>query len=74
MGIFNYIYNTDFMFIFVNPDKVDKFPMIAKFGGVPYYLILVEILGISLFYLMYKVTRVIFNLYKRKNEIEYKKV
>ncbi len=61
-----------FMGIFVNPDKVDKFPMIAKFGGIPYYIILVEIAGVSLYYLMYKVTRVIFNFYHRKNEKEYK--
>lgn len=56
MGFFNYIYNTDFMFIFVNPDKINKFPVIAKFGGIPYYLIWVELLAILGFYLMYQVT------------------
>lgn len=54
MGIFNVIYGTDFMFIFFDPDKVNKFPMIARFGGVPWYLIWVELTGILAFYVFYQ--------------------
>lgn len=59
MGFFNYFMNTDFMFIFVDPAKIDKFPAIAKFGGIPYYLILFEITGMISFTVLYKITTLI---------------
>lgn len=71
MGFFNYFMNTDFMFIFVDPAKIVKFPAIGLFGGIPWYLILVEITGIIAFYLLYQVTS--FIQHKQLNEIEYKK-
>jgi len=71
MGFVNYYMNTDFMFIFVDPTKIDKFPVITHFGGIPWYLFLVEITGIAAFYLLYKVTNFIH--VKTLNEIEYKK-
>jgi len=71
MGFVNYFMNTDFMFIFVDPAKIEKFPAIDNFGGIPWYLVLVEITGIVAFYLFYKVTN--FIQHKHLNEIEYKK-
>jgi|GEM_PF-1702742 len=65
MGFFNYFTNSDFMFIFVDPAKITKFPVIKYFGGIPYYLILVEITGILLFVLLFKVTKFI-RLFKIK--------
>jgi hypothetical integral membrane protein (TIGR02206 family) len=50
MMVFNYYMNTDFMFLFFDPSKIDKFPLIALFGGIPYYIILVEITAIAYFY------------------------
>lgn len=56
MGIFNVIYGTDFMFIFFDPDKINKFPVIAQFGGIPWYLIWVELTGILAFIIFYQGT------------------
>ncbi|QMS85721.1 TIGR02206 family membrane protein [Candidatus Xianfuyuplasma coldseepsis] len=69
MGVFNYFYHTDFMFIFVDPVKETKFPMIKKFGGVPYYIIWMELVGLAGFYLMYKVTTLIEQY--RVQQVEY---
>ncbi len=55
MVIFNYYQGTDFMFVFINPDKIDKFPVIAKFGGIPLYLLWVEIVGITAYFIEYQV-------------------
>jgi hypothetical integral membrane protein (TIGR02206 family) len=74
MGFFNYFMNTDFMFIFVDPNKIDKFPLIAKFGGIPYYLILVEVVAIGAFYLLYRLCSFIEHFEIRIKEIKYKKV
>lgn len=73
MGVFNYFLNTDFLFIFVDPAKLEKFPAIKMFGGIPYYLILVEITGIIAFYLMFKLTTFICKLQNPVNEIKYRK-
>lgn len=53
MGIFNYFNDTDFMFIFVDPDKVAKFPSIQNFGGIPFYLIWVELTAVAAFAIVY---------------------
>jgi uncharacterized membrane protein YwaF len=50
MLIFNYYNNTDFFFMFLDPQKIDKFPVIQYFGGIPYYIIIVEILAVLYFY------------------------
>ncbi len=73
MGFFNYFTNSDFMFIFVDPTKINKFPLIRYFGGIPYYLILVEIAGISLFYIMYKFMCYFSTDNIKTNDIVYKK-
>jgi len=57
MVIFNAIVGTDFMFVFINADKVDKFPALSNFGGVPYYLILVEIVGLLYYFIAYNVIK-----------------
>jgi hypothetical integral membrane protein (TIGR02206 family) len=72
MGVFNYFMGTDFMFIFVDPEKITKFPAIAKFGGIPYYIIVLEIAGILLFTLFYRLTRILFNYQLQNNNIYYK--
>jgi hypothetical integral membrane protein (TIGR02206 family) len=59
MGIFNVIYGTDYMFIFFNPDKVNKFPVIANFGGVPWYLVWVELTGIIAFIIFYQIVALV---------------
>jgi len=58
MMVFNYYMNTDFMFLFFDKAKIEKFPSIAKFGGIPYYIILVEIAGMAYF----AITALIFRL------------
>lgn len=50
MTIFNYYNNTDFFFMFLDPSRIEKFPMIKYFGGIPYYMILVQILALGYFY------------------------
>ncbi len=72
MAIFNYFTNSDFMFLFLDPAKIDKFPVIAKFGGIPLYLLPVEIAGVSAFYLMFRLTQFI-KSYQVK-QIEYQEV
>lgn len=72
MGIFNYIYGTDFMFVFVDPAKINKFPAIANFGGIPYYIIWGELAVCAAFYLMYKGTTFLQGLSVK--EITYKNV
>ncbi len=62
MMIFNYYMDTDFMFLFLDPAKIDKFPSISKFGGIPYYIILVEFVGMAYFYLFY----VVIHLFEKK--------
>ena len=54
MMVFNYYMGTDFMFLFLDPSKIDKFPAIRYFGGIPYYLVLVELVAIGYFYRTYK--------------------
>lgn len=73
MGVFNYYLGTDFMFIFVDPSKIDKFPVIQHFGGIPYYLIVVEIVGIILHILLYQATQYIYRMHLRNNLMYYKK-
>lgn len=53
MTIFNYYMGTDFMFLFIDQAKIEKFPAIDNFGGIPRYLILVELAGFSYFALGY---------------------
>lgn len=53
MLIFNYFLGTDFMFVFLDPVKAEKFPAINNFGGIPLYLILVELATIIWFVLAY---------------------
>jgi hypothetical integral membrane protein (TIGR02206 family) len=69
MVIFNYYAGTDYMFIFVNPDKVEKFPMIAKFGGIPLYLLWVEIAGITAYFIEFQVIHFFYKSKKVKEEI-----
>ncbi len=64
MVVFNYFAGTDFMFVFINSDKIDKFPVIAKFGGIPLYLLWVEIVGVFAYFVEYQV---IHFFYKSKN-------
>lgn len=60
MVIFNYFFGTDYMFIFIDPNKIDKFPVIAKFGGIPFYLLLVEIVGVTAYFIEYQVIHFFF--------------
>ena len=55
MLVLNYYIGTDFMFVFLDPAKIDKFPVIAKFGGIPLYILWMEIVGVLAYYLEYKV-------------------
>ncbi|MBN2604945.1 MAG: TIGR02206 family membrane protein [Bacilli bacterium] len=55
MLIFNYFNQTDFMFVFLDKAKIDKFPVIENFGGIPFYLIWVEISAIVAFVISYVV-------------------
>ncbi len=72
MLFFNYFNGTDFMFVLLDPEKLVKFPLISKFGGIPFYLIWVELVGITLFYIMYQVTTII-RKFHFVDDIEYKK-
>ena len=70
MAIFNYYMNTDFMFLFLDPDKIEKFPAIKKFGGIPFYIVWVELVGLTYHFVTDKIIRFIEN----KDEVmEYKK-
>lgn len=55
MAVFNYFIGTDYMFLFLDPDKINKFPVIAKFGGIPLYIIWVEMFGVTLYFVEYKI-------------------
>jgi len=70
MGVFNYMYGTDYMFVFVDPTKLAKFPSIANFGGIPYYLIPGHLAVYVAFYLMYKGSTFLEQLHVR--ELQYK--
>ncbi len=59
MGVFNYVYGTDFMFLFVDSAKEAKFPMITRFGGAPYYIIWMELVAHVAWYLLYKLTTIL---------------
>lgn len=72
MAIFNYYMNTDFMFLFLDPLKIDKFPAIANFGGIPYYIIFVEIAGLSYFYGVHQFIQYLKRKKSKDTEIEYK--
>lgn len=66
MVVFNYYFGTDYMFIFINPDKIDKFPAIGKFGGIPFYLLWIEIVGIVAYFIEYQVIHFLFRGKKTK--------
>ena len=68
MVLFNYFQGTDFMFVFINGDKIDKFPVIAKFGGIPLYLLWVELVGIAAFYIEYQVVHFLYKTIKIEEE------
>ncbi|MCF7925252.1 MAG: TIGR02206 family membrane protein [Candidatus Izimaplasma sp.] len=57
MGIFNYFNGTDFMFVFLDATKIEKFPLIRYFGGIPFYIIPGEIAVVLSFYGMYQIMR-----------------
>lgn len=50
MTVFNYFNNTDFFFMFIDPVKIEKYPMIKYFGGIPYYVLIVQVLALLYFY------------------------
>jgi hypothetical integral membrane protein (TIGR02206 family) len=52
--VFNYYMDTDFMFLFLDPSKIDKYPVIQYVGGIPFYLVFVELLGMLYFYGAYR--------------------
>ena len=64
MGTFNYYIGTDYMFIFINPDKVEKFPLIAKLGGIPLYLLWTQLVGITAYFIEYQVIHFFFKTKK----------
>jgi len=66
MVIFNAIVGTDFMFVFINADKIDKFPILSNFGGIPYYLIVVEIVGLSYYVIAYNAIKFFSNRIQSK--------
>lgn len=70
MLVFNYFMGTDFMFMFLDPSKLDKFPIIKYLGGIPYYLIVAELVIGLYFYGSYK----LFSYLKKEKEsrISYK--
>ncbi len=61
MALFNLFFDTDFMFVFLDPKKIEKFPVISKFGGIPYYIIpaeaLVAVLFLGMHYLIHRVIK-----------------
>lgn len=57
MMVFNYFMDTDFMFLFFDKSKIDKFPAISMFGGIPYYIILVEFAALGYFFLIDRLIR-----------------
>ena len=65
MLVFNYVMGTDFMFMFLDPDKIDKFPVIRYLGGIPYYLIVAEVVIGLYFYGSYMLFK-----YLRENDKE----
>ena len=65
MVIFNYFMGTDFMFVFINADKIEKFPVIENFGGIPLYLLWVEIVGITIYTIAYNLIRVVIKINKK---------
>lgn len=69
MLIFNYYVGTDFMFMFLDPDKLEKFEVIKYLGGIPTYLIWVEVLGFGFFMGMYYVIKKIYKEHYEKEEI-----
>ncbi|MEC9485782.1 MAG: TIGR02206 family membrane protein [Candidatus Izemoplasma sp.] len=72
MGAFNVFYGTDFMFVFLDPSKIDKFPAIRYFGGIPYYIILGEFAVIASFYLMYQFMKKLkYQLFENQKEVTY---
>ncbi len=66
MLLFNYVMGTDFMFMFLDPSKIDKFSMIKYIGGIPYYLLVTEVVIGLYFYGSYKLFSY---LNKRKKEV-----
>lgn len=54
MTIFNYYNDTDFMFLFIDPRKIENYDVIRYLGGIPYYLIVVELVVGLYFYGMYR--------------------
>ena len=42
------------MFMFIDPDKIEKFPMIQYLGGIPYYILVAEVVVGLYFYGSYK--------------------
>jgi hypothetical integral membrane protein (TIGR02206 family) len=74
MGVFNVIFGTDFMFVFLDPSKIDKFPVIQYFGGIPWYIVPGEIAVFVAFYSMYKITEFIRVRIYVTGELKYKEV
>ena len=73
MMVFNYYNNTDFMFLFFDKAKIDKFPAIKYFGGIPYYIILVEFTAIGYFYVTNQIIRLIEKKDRINTEVELQK-
>lgn len=74
MAIFNYYYNTDFLFLFLDKEKITKFPAIASFGGIPYYLIFVEMAGLLYYYGVHLLLRFIEKKQLKTTEVELQKI
>ena len=70
--IFNYYAKTDFMFIFIDESKIEKFPIISKFGGIPLYLLWIEIVGIAAYFTEYQVVNFFCKSRKRRKKYSIK--
>lgn len=64
MIIFNYYNGTDFLFLFIDEAKINKFPVIKSFGGIPLYLLWAHMTGIFYYFISYKAINF---FYKRSN-------
>ena len=47
-----------------NKDKINKFPIIEKFGGIPLYLLWVEVAGLIFYTIAYNLIRVVIKINK----------
>lgn len=67
MTIFNTFFDTNYFYVTLSEKTVTDTSMLNNFGGIPWYVLNVNVLGVGVYFLWYFIMQYLFN---KKNQVE----